>query len=135
MANTKQSRVNFSEFVASLNVYVRIGEDGDIVDTRSALVTAFLDLIAKNGIEDILNLYEAEDLAAMMSGHLRFDKKAADLVPMTKMVDGQETPIPGAMEILKILGEVLPLKRKILVLLAQASNDRQMSRKLTLIES
>lgn len=134
MANAKQPRVNFAEFVFSLNVYVRVGEDGEIVDRRSALITALLDLVARRG-EGILEFYEAEDLAAMASGHIKYDKKAADLVPTTKVVDGQDVPIPGSREILDALGKALPLRRKVLVLLAQASEDHQMSRKFTLIES
>ncbi|HBK34312.1 TPA: hypothetical protein DEP34_02335 [Candidatus Uhrbacteria bacterium] len=134
MASAKQQRVNFSDFVFALNSYVRIGESGEIVDSRSALVTNLLDLVARSGA-DILSLYEAEDIAAMVSGHIKYDKKAADLVPTTTMVDGREFPTPGSQEILKALGELKPMRSKVLALLTQASRDHQMSHKLTLSES
>ena len=118
--------VSYSDFISSLNLYVRIEEGGAIRDTRPKRVTELLHIVREQGVS-MLALYSAEDLAAMVSGHIRSNKDETAL----EAVPG----VQGGEEILKALQEINDKNRlygQVLSLLAQVAADKRMAHKLPL---
>jgi hypothetical protein len=118
--------VSYSDFISSLNLYVRIEEGGAIRDTRPKRFTELLRIVSERGTSMLL-LFSAEDLAAMVSGHIRpnKDKTALEAVP----------DVQGGEEIITSfgsLGDKGLLYGQVLSLLAQVAADKRMTRKLPL---
>jgi len=116
--------VHFEEFVAAFGMYVRVNEDQTIHDTRPGLVAGVLDLVTKSGVEE-LREFEVTDLAAMVSGHIKYDKETAALVAVSDT--------PGSEQILKAINES-GLDQKILTILALAAGDARVSSQLPLVK-
>lgn len=116
--------VHFEEFVAAFSMYVRVNEDQTIHDTRPNLVDGLLDLVTQSGVEE-LREFEVTDLAAMVSGHIKYDKETAILVAVPNT--------PGSEQMLKAISES-GLGQKILTILALAANDVRVSSQLPLVK-